>query len=191
MQTAAIILAAGSSTRLGHPKQLALLEGQPLLERAIATAINAGLAPILVILGANAAEIRRSVDLEGVVVIENEQWQEGMASSVRAGVGALSGATQGVVLMTCDQPAVTAQHLQTLIEQGTQAGEAIGSAYQEKHGVPAYFPHTLFPQLLLLKGDAGAKSLLTTARSLSLKNGDIDVDTPEALVRAQELFDRR
>ncbi len=193
MLTAAIILAAGASSRLGSPKQLALLDGEPLLERAVRTAAQAGLAPILVILGSNAANIEGACHLAGTRVVVNEQWLEGMGSSIRAGVQTLPEHTPGVVLMTCDQPAVTEAHLRRLVAAGAQTGEAIASAYAaegepERRGVPAYFPHTHFSKLLLLQGDTGARGLLASAKLVQLDRGEVDVDTPEALARARTLF---
>ena len=193
--TAAIILAAGASTRLGHPKQLALLNGEPLLARAIRTAQEAGLTPILVVLGANAAEIQQSCPLGPAQLVLNDEWPEGMGSSVRAGISRLGKQTEGVVLMTCDQPAVDAAHLRRLIQAGTELKSPVASQYashpgEEKRGVPAYFPHTLFSELLLLRGDAGARNLLASAKSLELKFGEVDIDTPAALARARALFIR-
>ncbi len=192
-QTAAIILAAGASTRLGTPKQLARLNGEPLLARAIRTAHEAGLTPILVILGANAAEIQQSCSLAPAQVVLNEQWPEGMASSVRLGIEALQGKVEGAILMTCDQPAVDAGHLRKLVLLGQSIGAPVASHYAgrgetEKRGVPAYFPRTRFGELLLLKGDTGARNLLASSESLLLILGEVDVDTQQALARARALF---
>ncbi len=187
MPIPAIILAAGSSTRLGHPKQLALLNQEPLLNRAIRTATEAGCEPIYVVLGANAPQIEKTCRLKAVQVVHNQNWQQGMSTSLIAGVQAI-GPVEGVLLMTCDQPAVTAGHLRKLIEQGTSTNQAIASSYKKRHGVPAYFPNTLFSECLLLTGDAGAKNLLTSAMSIPLMLGELDIDTPEALDEARERF---
>ena len=93
----------------------------------------------------------------------NNEWREGMASSIRLGVrtlGVVAKNAEGVLLMTCDQPAVTAEHLRTLMK----AGETTASAYAGRRGVPAYLPSTAFAQLMELRGDAGARSLLAQAR---------------------------
>ncbi len=195
MPTPAILLAAGASTRLGHPKQLATLNGEPLLLRAIQAATEAGLTPILVILGANAAQIQTRCNLNHTQVILNDHWQEGMASSIQAGIRALPEYSEGVILLTCDQPAVDAAHLRELFHAGTQSKAPVASQYeaepgQKRRGVPAYFPSTHFPKLLLLNGDAGARSLLASANSIELKFGEVDVDTPQALLRARTLFKR-
>jgi len=194
MTTAAVILAAGASTRLGEPKQLAVLGGETLLERAVRVARQAGCSPVVVVLGAEAERIRAGCKLGDAVVIVNEQWQEGMATSIATGLGAVSSGLRavragditvsGVVLMTCDQPTVTAEHLRRL----TETGEVTASAYAGRRGVPAYFPSSSFAALQALTGDAGARELLRSAGALELAGGELDIDTPEALAEARRLF---
>jgi CTP:molybdopterin cytidylyltransferase MocA len=106
-----------------------------------------------------------------------------MASSIRLGVGKLQDA-DGVVLMTCDQPAVTAAHLRALMK----TGEATASAYAGRHGVPAYLPAATFAQLMELRGDSGARDLLGGATTVELAGGELDIDTAEDFARARELF---
>ena len=180
---AAVVLAAGASVRLGEPKQLVVIAGETLLERAVQTAREAGCAPVVVVLGAEAERIRERCDFGSAVVTVNEAWEEGMASSIRAGVGAVGGA-DGVVLMTCDQPAVTVEHLLAL----TAAGEVTASAYSGRRGVPAYFPAASFPALVRLTGDAGARELLRGAATVELIGGELDVDTVTDLAEAARLF---
>ena len=181
--TAAVVLAAGASTRLGEPKQLVVLAGETLLERAVRTARDAGCWPVVVVLGAEAVRIRERCALGGATVLVNEAWPEGMASSIRIGVGALGGA-DGVVLMTCDQPAVTAEHLRAL----SASGQVTASAYAGRRGVPAYFPVATFPALLELRGDAGARELLRAAAVVDLPGGELDVDTAVERAEAERLF---
>lgn len=180
---AAVVLAAGASTRLGEPKQLIVINGETLLERAVRTAREAGCVPVVVVLGANAERIREQCDLGDAVAVVNEAWEEGMASSIRIGVDALYGA-EGVVLMTCDQPAVTADHLRTLMG----SGEVTASAYAGRRGVPAYFPANSVSELMQLRGDAGARELVRSAAAVELAGGELDVDTDRELARARELF---
>ncbi len=181
--TAAVILAAGASTRLGEPKQLVVLAGETLLERAVRIARDAGCRPVVAVLGAEAARIQERCALSGAEVLVNEAWPEGMASSIRVGVGALGGG-DGALLMTCDQPAVTAEHLRALIANG----EVTASAYSGRRGVPAYFPAASFPALLELRGDAGARELLRSAAAVELPGGELDVDTAAARAEAERLF---
>ena len=184
--TAAIILAAGASTRLGTPKQLALLAGETLLARAIRIAAEAGCTPIFVVLGANAEMIQAQCSLHPGRVVLNNQWPEGMASSIRVGVQALPEQVTGAILMTCDQPTVSPQHLRQLAERNPD--QTTASSYANRRGVPAYFPSSLFPQLLALTGDLGARALLASA--LDLPGGDLDIDTPDLLALARTLHER-
>lgn len=180
---AAVVLAAGGSARLGEPKQLVTLAGETLLERTVRTAREAGCSPVVVVLGAAAEQIVAACDLSDAVVVVNEFWAEGMGASVRLGVAEVQGA-DGVVLMTCDQPAVTAGHLRALMA----SGEVAGSAYAGRVGVPAYFPAAEFAGLLELRGDSGARELLRGVAGVDLPGGEVDVDTVEDLARAEELF---
>jgi CTP:molybdopterin cytidylyltransferase MocA len=185
--TAAVVLAAGASTRLGEPKQLVRLAGETLLERAVRTAREAGCSPVVVVLGADAEQIAAQCDLSDAVVVVNDAWSEGMASSIRHGVrtlGSVAKDADGVVLMTCDQPAVTAAHLRAL----RSTGEATASAYAGRRGVPAYLPAAAFAQLMELHGDAGARELLVQARCVELADGELDIDTAEDLAAAERMF---
>jgi molybdenum cofactor cytidylyltransferase len=184
---AAIILAAGASSRLGEPKQLALLAGERLLERAVRVAAEAGCEPIVVVLGANAEQISAQCPLASAIVVMNKAWAEGMATSIRCGLSALPKEMEAVILMTCDQPAVTPAHLHSLMEQCR--GEPIASSYAGRVGVPACFPVSYFSELMRLEGDAGARYLLKGATSVELPGGELDIDTPAALTSARHLYE--
>ncbi len=186
MSVAAIVLAAGASRRLGEPKQLIRLDGETLLERTVRVCREAGCLPVVVVLGAFVDEVCKGSSLGDASVVINDAWTEGMGSSVRAGVQELASGVEGCVIATCDQPAVTAEHLRALMK----SNELTASAYAGQHGVPAYFPRATFRQLMQLQGDAGARKLLKDARALELPSGELDVDTAEDLKRAQELFGR-
>jgi CTP:molybdopterin cytidylyltransferase MocA len=183
MRVGGVILAAGASRRLGEPKQLLMLGGETLLERAVWVAHAAGCSPVVVVLGASVEVIRAGCELDDAVVVVNEDWAEGMGSSVRTGVRAVW-SLDGCVVMTCDMPAVTAEHLRVLMS----SGEVTASSYSGKKGVPAYFPVTAFQSLIELRGDSGAKDLLRSARFVELVGGELDVDTMEDLARARALF---
>jgi CTP:molybdopterin cytidylyltransferase MocA len=184
---AAVVLAAGASTRLGALKQLALLGKETLLERAVRVAREAGCSPVVVVLGAEYAEVLGSSELGDVVLVINDEWQEGMASSILLGMrtlGLVAKDADGVVLMTCDQPAVTVEHLRLLMS----GVEMKASRYAERNGVPAFFPKNFFDRLMRLKGDAGARKLLAAAPYEELAGGELDVDTVKDLERARVLF---
>ncbi len=190
MRVAGVVLAAGASSRLGEAKQLVELGGERLLERSVRVAREAGLAPILVVLGCRAEEIQKQCRFAGTRVVVNENWAEGMGSSVRAGVAALNaeGAeVEGLVLMTCDQPAISVEHLRRLVEAGAE-GAAVGSSYAGRIGVPAFFPASRFGELLRLRGEEGARRLLVSANAVKLPGGELDVDTVEALEAARLRF---
>ena len=188
--TGAIILAAGSSSRLGQPKQLAILAGETLLERAIHTAREAGCSPIIVVLGASSTHILANTTLGSAIPAINEAWSEGMSTSIRLGIHTLqtiAPPTQGAILMTCDQPAVTPPHLRALISAGESSSAITASAYAGRRGVPAYFPAPTFPHLIQLIGDAGARALIRNAPAIDLPHGELDIDTPADLVEAERL----
>jgi molybdenum cofactor cytidylyltransferase len=183
VSVAVVVLAAGASTRLGEAKQLVRFGSENLLERAVRVARDAGCSPVVVVLGASAAEVQARCELGDAVVVVNEDWVVGMGSSVRAGVGALRD-VDGCVVMTCDMPAVTAMHLSALMD----SGEVTASSYAGRRGVPAYFPVSTFPSLMELHGDVGARDLLHSARCVELAGGELDVDTVEDVERARACF---
>jgi CTP:molybdopterin cytidylyltransferase MocA len=178
-----VILAAGASTRLGEPKQLAMLGGERLLERAMRVAREAGCEPVAVVLGAGAERIELECRLGSARIVRNERWSEGMASSIRAGVAAVMDECDQVVVMACDQPAVTGDHLSQLMVQCEDAPAASG--YAGRRGVPACFPADWFAALLRLQGDEGARELLASSVAVELAGGELDVDTAEALKTAR------
>lgn len=172
-KTAAIVLAAGASTRLGSPKQLVRLGPETLLERAVRIAREAACAPVVVVLGANAAAILAASSLGDAVVVINADWAEGMSASIACGIAAVEGEVDNVILMACDQPAVTPAHLRTLQTTGAMTA----SAYAGRRGIPAFFPAACFDDLLELHGDQGARALLKSAPCVELSGGEIDIDT--------------
>jgi len=183
VSVAAVVLAAGASTRLGEAKQLVRFGAENLLERAVRVARDAGCSPVVAVLGASAAAVQAGCELGNAVVVMNEDWAEGMGSSVRTGVEAL-GEADGCVVMTCDMPAVTAMHLRALMD----SGEVMASSYAGRRGVPAYFPVAVFPSLMELRGDSGARELLRSALCVELTDGELDIDTVEDVARARPLF---
>lgn len=194
------MLAAGSSSRLGQPKQLVRLSddpaGETLLERTIRIAAEAGLRPVYVVVRERGSLELAAANLdEGAVVwIENPNAAEGMAASIRLGISVVQPAASGVVVLACDQPAVTVDHLRRLaeagerVERGERGKRIVASSYAARKGVPAYFPRSAFAALMALSGDTGARGLLQQADAIALPHGEIDIDTPEDLVMARQLF---
>jgi molybdenum cofactor cytidylyltransferase len=192
MNIPAIILAAGASRRLGQPKQLVSFEGETLLERALRLAKEADASPILAVLGANFAAISASVAFDDAIPVFNDQWESGISSSIHAGVNEAkvrAADAPGVLVMTCDQPRLTAVHLSALLTAfRLQRGKSIvASAYAGTHGIPAVFPRKMFDALRELEGDKGARSLLAKARcpviALPFEGGEVDIDQPSDLAR--------
>jgi molybdenum cofactor cytidylyltransferase len=173
---AAVILAAGSSRRLGRPKQTIVFEGEMLVGRAARIAAEAGLSPVLIVVSPE-ADFCAALEAAGHRCVVNEEAAEGMAASIRCGIRAAErSAVMGAVLMTCDQPHVTVEHLRRLVAEG----DAIrASEYAGRKGIPAYFPAAVFDDLLKLQGDAGAREMLRDAAAVLDESLGMDVDTAE------------
>jgi CTP:molybdopterin cytidylyltransferase MocA len=181
---AAIILAAGASRRLGRPKQLVEYKGETLIARAVRIAREAGLDPVTVVLGAEREAVRAAVQNEPAVIVENDAWTEGIASSIRAGLKALGPEVAGALMMPCDQPRLSAEHLSRMV--GSFAGDAIvASTYAGVRGVPAVFPREAWGELMKLSGDVGARRLLLDPAwpvvEVAFEGGEVDIDAPEDL----------
>lgn len=176
---AAIVLAAGSSSRLGQPKQLLQYGGEPLLHRAARLALSVGAAPVLVV--TNAPEHETAIHDLPVSVILNPEHAEGMGSSLRAGMAALARlapAAVRVLLLVCDQPLLETSHLLALLEAETPHGVA-AAEYGGRLGVPAVFAREHFPALAAVAGDRGARALLRgmAVTAVAMPEAAIDIDT--------------
>lgn len=182
MSVAAVLLAAGASRRLGRPKQLVDLAGEAMVRRAARLCLQAGLAPVLVVVGCAADEVAAALEGLGVSVVPNPDWPEGMAASLRAGVAALPPDCPAVLLLPCDQPALSADLLAALAAaHEADRSATVASAYGGGLGVPALFPRARFPEFTALRGDRGAKALLAGAVAVPFPGGEVDLDTPEDL----------
>jgi molybdenum cofactor cytidylyltransferase len=184
-RVASIVLAAGASTRMGYPKQLIEFDGEPLVRRAARAALDAGAEPVVVVIGANAELVTPVLeDLKScVTVIVNNDWQSGLASSIRTGVNALRNDDwDGVLITLADQPLVDAHGLRQLIEAFDDEHRIIASSYSDTIGVPALFGKEHMPALLRLEGDAGAgtwlRSHLDSVTQVPLDQLARSVDTP-------------
>lgn len=160
-----IILAAGASTRMnGEPKQLLEFEGKTLLRRAAETALSSGLRPIVVVLGANAEKLLPEIKDLPVLTAINENWATGMGGSIKTGLSVLLAENREIeaaILMLCDQPFVTAETLNRLIETFQKTKKPIAaSQYADTIGVPALFAREMFTELSDLQGEAGAKAVI-------------------------------
>lgn len=183
----AIVLAAGASTRFGSAKQLVRVAGRPLLHTAVARAADVVGAAVTVVLGARAAELTGLLTHSPSSVVINREWREGMASSIRAGVGRLPSSCSAALLMLVDQAAVSAEDLKRLAGAWRRQPEYIAAAcYGTTTGVPAIFPRSAFSDLLTLRGDVGARAILRRNPDrvvrVPMASAGIDIDTPEDLL---------
>jgi molybdenum cofactor cytidylyltransferase len=185
-KVAALILAAGESSRFGRPKQLIEFRGKTLIRRAVDAGIEAKCAPIVVVAGSAREKIEEELRSSEAEVVENKKWKQGIGTSIRAGVAHLMSRENpdGIVLLTCDQPFVDAAVVHGLIQLHQQSGKPIvASSYANTLGVPALFARTYFDHLLALKDDTGAKSIIARnprdVALFSFPEGNIDIDSPE------------
>ena len=190
----AVVLAAGASRRLGQPKQLLVYGGESLLERAIRLASEAGAAPLVTVLGADFELIRASVDLMNSIVSINDHWEQGIATSIHAGLkmlDAVAPTAGGALILTCDQPRLASSHLRALIEAYAARTEPsiVASTYANVIGIPAVFPRMAFPHLRALRGDKGARALMLEPPCLLIAipfpGGEVDIDEPGDLAQLQ------
>ena len=182
---AVIILAGGKSGRLGKAKQLLPYGDRNLLQHAVDTALMSGLGPVLVVLGAGREFIYGALSGLPVRVVENSEWEEGMASSIRAGLLDLvrfSPGTEGAIIMVCDQPFVSAELLNKMFATQQETGKpVIAATYDGVKGTPALFHQTMFSALMELKGDKGARKFLEQhpewIETIPFPEGKLDIDT--------------
>lgn len=191
---AAVILAAGGSTRFGEPKQLLSWHGRPLITHCADTAWIAGLSPVVVVTGAEANRIIPVLEDRDVRVMRNYRWQEGMSSSLSAGLAALPADVDAAIFIPVDQPLITAPFLQSLVAfwQTHGAGIVVPTLDDGQRGTPVLFARRYFPELATLTGDTGGRALFAKHAddlvAMPVSDPDIlaDVDTPEAYARLQE-----
>jgi molybdenum cofactor cytidylyltransferase len=186
-----VILAAGSSSRMGSPKQVLQFRGTSLLRRAALVALSAKCGPVIVVTGAYAELSRRELNGLDVREVLNTDWETGMASSIRIGIAELVSVdsnADAAILMLCDQPHVDAGVISDLVAAHRATGKpVVASTYGGSFGVPALFSSTLFDELIRLEGKSGAKELIkrhaSEAHFLPFQGGEVDVDTPDDFSR--------
>jgi molybdenum cofactor cytidylyltransferase len=161
---AAIILAAGESSRFGKPKQLIRIDRKSLIRRGVDEAHEANCSPIIVVSSNLNDEIKRELRATNATIVENENWKRGIGTSIRAGVRYLIDSeheVETVVLLVCDQPFVNSQTIRDLIAlHETTKKPIVASRYADTLGVPALFDRSRFHELLVLDGDSGAKAII-------------------------------
>jgi molybdenum cofactor cytidylyltransferase len=183
----AIVLAAGASTRFGSAKQLVRLAGRPLLHTVVTRASEVTGNALIVVLGSGAAQLAPLLKHSPGSVVINQEWREGLASSIRAGVARLPAACSAVMLLLADQAAVSAEDLKRLAGSWRKQPQHIAAAlYSGSCGAPAIFPRSSFRSLSELRGDTGARALLVRNPDrvvrVPMPSAAVDVDTPEDLL---------
>jgi molybdenum cofactor cytidylyltransferase len=137
------------------------------------------------VLGAYHEDILSEIENEKVQIVYNKNWQQGMASSIHAGIKALENINDlnSVVIMLCDQPFVTGRLIDSLVNEFSRgSAQIIASAYGNTLGVPVLFSSSLFPELLQVQGQEGAKKLINSFKAdvvrIDFPEGVVDIDTP-------------
>lgn len=206
-QLAVIILAAGGSSRLGQAKQLVQYQGQPLIVRQVKQAKSVT-NNVYCIIGCQAEAMADLLTPLNINVVENINWQQGMASSITVGVSALPKSIDAVMILLVDQWQISAKELhllqqiwqQTWINENLDnkkpstivlASEYRGNDQQDKIGPPVIFPRRYFEELALLTGQQGAKVILNKhkeqLKKVEMPTAFIDLDTPEQLEQLKQL----
>ncbi|MBD2702693.1 nucleotidyltransferase family protein [Spirosoma sp. BT702] len=194
MRIATLILAAGSSSRLGGtPKQLLQSEGKTLLRRITEAALSLEIGPVVIVLGANREQLQSELSDLLVLTSVNEDWQEGIASSLRSGLGLIATESlDGFLVVLTDQPYITTDLLRQLITTYQQSGKGIVACrYGEANhlGVPALFSLKYKADFINLSGDIGARKLIQhyvdDCADVAFPLASVDLDTWEDVAKWQ------
>lgn len=182
-----LLLAAGSSSRMGQSKQLLPWGSDTLLTHACKTALKTRVSHVAVVLGANAEKHSELLKSLSVDVVINSEWSTGMGSSIRTGVDYLikkSPDLAAIVVMACDQPLISTDHLTQLMEKlRKEKSEIVATQYADTFGVPVLFSSKYFGDLMALPHSTGARKIVETnlkrATFVLFEEGKIDLDTPD------------
>lgn len=186
-QCGILIIAAGQSKRLGQPKQLLTYQGKTLLNRLIENVQTAVDLPITLVLGAHSQTIQDQLPNDKINIVVNNEWQEGMGGSIKCGLAQMLQSNpkmDGIMILVCDQPFITGQSIQDLLQlQQAKQLPMAACYYADILGTPALFHQTMFPALLALNGDVGAKKIINSRPQevvkLHFEQGVVDIDTME------------
>lgn len=196
---AAVILAAGSSSRFGRPKQLLDWDGRPMIVNAVDTAWSAGYSPVVVVLGAYVDEIERELQSRSVMILRNYHWEEGISSSIRTGLAGLTSEVAAAVFIPCDLPLLSSTFLHKMKMRYEETKQAIVVPFLENGEArnPVLFDSSFFNELSQLTGDAGGRVLLSTyanrIEKLVVDDSNMlnDVDTPESYAELKLYWENR
>lgn len=188
-RTVIIILAAGGSRRLGQPKQLLTVNGEPLIRRVVRSALECGTDQVVVVLGSSAYDCVGAIKKCGVDIVFNPFWETGLAGSIRLGVERAEATdAEAVLILLADQPCLTPKViLEFLSRAAARPEQVIAARYGGVVGPPIFFGSSWFPRLKALKGDEGARNLIREQQGVldivEWPEGAIDIDVPEDLNR--------
>lgn len=192
---AAVVLAAGAATRMGRSKQLLPLAGRPLVRHVAAAACAAAVGQVVVVTGAEGAAVATAVAGLPLSVVENADWQAGQAASLKTGLAALTPEARAAIFLLADQPLVTSDLINALIDAYRQGGATIALPVAGgRRGNPVLFDLARWrPALMALAGDAGARGIIDAnpAEVVQIAAGPeifMDIDTPADYVRMQEFW---
>ena len=181
---AGIVLAAGAGTRFGGGKQLALLDGRPLLEHAVRAITSAPVGRVIVVLGAEAEHVVARVDLHGAEPLVCARWSEGQSASLACGLAELSD-SEAVVVTLGDQPRISPDAIRRVIAARGGGAAAVRATYGSAPGHPVLLERELSDRLRDVSGDHGARNLLISVQTRDVPCDDLgngkDVDTPAEL----------
>lgn len=179
-----LVLAAGAATRFGSAKQLADLDGRPMLEHSILAMVASPVGRVVVVLGSGAEEVLREVDLHGADAVVCERWAEGQSASLASGLAELSG-SEAVVVTLGDQPFVSPDAIRRVIAARGKGAAAVRATYHGAPGHPVLLERRLFERMRDVSGDHGARNLLISVQTREVPCDDLgggqDVDTPAQL----------
>ena len=178
------MLAAGAGTRFGGRKQLAELDGRPLLEHALRAMTAAPVGRVVVVLGALVEEVTTTVDLHGAEPCPCERWDEGQAASLACGLSELA-ECEAVVVTLGDQPRMSPDAIRRVIDSRGDGFAAVRATYSGAPGHPVLLERNLFESFRDVTGDHGARNLLLSVSVRDVPCDDLgggeDVDTPAEL----------
>ena len=193
-RVAALVLAAGKSSRMGSNKLLEEISGKPMAAWAVEAAREAGCAEILVVTGRDSDALEAALSAEDVCFVHNAAFEDGLASSLKAGIAALSESAEAAVVLLGDMPRLRAAHLRALIAayKPSEGAAICVPSYGGKRGNPVLFGRRYFPEIQTLSGDSGARTLIAehaeAVAEVPVEDDAIllDIDTPEALAAFKE-----
>jgi molybdenum cofactor cytidylyltransferase len=179
-----LVLAAGAGTRFGSSKQLAELEGRPLLEHSIRAMMAAPVGRVVVVLGSGAEEVIAAVDLHGAEAVVCDRWEEGQSASLATGLAELADC-EAVVVTLGDQPRLSPDAIRRVIAARGPGAAAVRATYDGEPGHPVLLERVLFERMRDVTGDHGARNLLISMQTREVPCEDLgggqDVDTPAQL----------